>query len=64
VHRHAAEIAIFSGMLDASANLFYVLATRAGLFGVTIVLTSLYPGITVRPGARSSGRTNPGEGEG
>ena len=39
--------AIFSGVLDASANLFYVLATRAGLFGVTIVLTSLYPGITV-----------------
>ena len=39
--------AIFSGVLDASANLFYVLATRAGLFGVAIVLTSLYPGITV-----------------
>ena len=39
--------AVFSGVLDASANLFYVLATRAGLFGVAIVLTSLYPGITV-----------------
>jgi drug/metabolite transporter (DMT)-like permease len=39
--------ALFSGVLDASANLFYVLATRAGLFGVAIVLTSLYPGITV-----------------
>jgi drug/metabolite transporter (DMT)-like permease len=39
--------AIFSGVLDASANLCYVLATRAGLFGVAIVLTSLYPGITV-----------------
>jgi len=39
--------AIFSGALDASANLFYVLATRAGLFGIAIVLTSLYPGITV-----------------
>ncbi len=39
--------AIVSGVLDASANLFYVLATRAGLFGVAIVLTSLYPGITV-----------------
>ena len=39
--------AILSGVLDASANLFYVLATRAGLFGVAIVLTSLYPGITV-----------------
>ncbi len=39
--------AVGSGVLDASANLFYVLATRAGLFGVAIVLTSLYPGITV-----------------
>jgi len=39
--------ALASGVLDASANLFYVLATRAGLFGVAIVLTSLYPGITV-----------------
>jgi uncharacterized membrane protein len=36
-----------SGVLDASANVFYVLATRAGLFGIAAVLTSLYPGITV-----------------
>jgi drug/metabolite transporter (DMT)-like permease len=36
-----------SGVLDASANLCYVLATRAGLFGIAAVLTSLYPGITV-----------------
>jgi drug/metabolite transporter (DMT)-like permease len=36
-----------SGVLDASANVFYVLATRAGLFGLAVVLTSLYPGITV-----------------
>jgi drug/metabolite transporter (DMT)-like permease len=39
--------AVVSGVLDASANLFYVLATRAGLFGIAVVLTSLYPGITV-----------------
>jgi uncharacterized membrane protein len=39
--------AVASGVLDASANLFYVLATRAGLFGIAAVLTSLYPGITV-----------------
>lgn len=39
--------AVISGVLDASANLFYLLATRAGLFGIAIVLTSLYPGITV-----------------
>ena len=39
--------AVISGVLDASANLCYVLATRAGLFGIAIVLTALYPGITV-----------------
>jgi uncharacterized membrane protein len=39
--------AIVSGVLDSTANLFYVLATRAGLFGIAIVLTSLYPGMTV-----------------
>lgn len=36
-----------SGVLDASANVCYVAATRAGLFGLAVVLTSLYPGITV-----------------
>jgi drug/metabolite transporter (DMT)-like permease len=36
-----------SGLLDAVANVCYVLATRAGLFGLAVVLTSLYPGITV-----------------
>jgi len=39
--------AVGSGVLDASANVCYVLATRAGLFGIAAVLTSLYPGITV-----------------
>lgn len=38
---------IGSGVLDAIANVCYVLATRAGLFGVAVVLTSLYPGVTV-----------------
>lgn len=36
-----------SGVVDAVANICYVLATRAGLFGLAVVLTSLYPGITV-----------------
>jgi drug/metabolite transporter (DMT)-like permease len=36
-----------SGILDASANVCYILATRSGLFGLAVVLTSLYPGITV-----------------
>jgi len=36
-----------SGIIDAVANVCYVLATRAGMFGMAVVLTSLYPGITV-----------------
>lgn len=39
--------AIASGIIDATANVCYVLATRAGMFGMAVVLTSLYPGITV-----------------
>jgi drug/metabolite transporter (DMT)-like permease len=40
-------IALASGAIDAAANVCYVLATRAGLFGLAVVITSLYPGITV-----------------
>jgi drug/metabolite transporter (DMT)-like permease len=36
-----------SGLLDATANICYVAATRAGLFGLAVVLTALYPGVTV-----------------
>jgi drug/metabolite transporter (DMT)-like permease len=36
-----------SGAIDAAANVCYVLATRAGLFGLAVVITSLYPGVTV-----------------
>ena len=39
--------AVASGLLDATANTCYILATRAGLFGIAVVLTSLYPGVTV-----------------
>jgi len=39
--------AIGSGVLDSSANISYVLATRAGLFGLAVVLAALYPGVTV-----------------
>jgi drug/metabolite transporter (DMT)-like permease len=39
--------ALGAGVLDASANVCYVLATRVGLFGLAVVLTSLYPGVTV-----------------
>jgi drug/metabolite transporter (DMT)-like permease len=40
-------IALLSGAIDAAANVCYVLATRAGLFGLAVVITSLYPGMTV-----------------
>jgi drug/metabolite transporter (DMT)-like permease len=40
-------IALVSGTVDAAANVCYVLATRAGLFGLAVVITSLYPGMTV-----------------
>jgi drug/metabolite transporter (DMT)-like permease len=41
-------LAVFgSGILDAGANVSYVIATRHGLFGLAVVLTSLYPGVTV-----------------
>jgi drug/metabolite transporter (DMT)-like permease len=43
----ALGIALASGAVDALANACYVLATRAGLFGLAVVLTSLYPGVTV-----------------
>jgi len=39
--------ALGAGVFDAGANVCYVLATRAGLFGLAVVLTSLYPGVTV-----------------
>ena len=40
-------IALVSGAGDAAANVCYVLAIRAGLFGLAVVITSLYPGMTV-----------------
>ena len=40
-------VALISGAIDAAANVCYVLATRAGLFGLAVVITSLYPGMTV-----------------
>ena len=40
-------IALVSGAVDAAANVCYVLATRVGLFGLAVVITSLYPGMTL-----------------
>lgn len=45
--REVTVIALLSGTVDAAANVCYVLATRAGLFGLAVVITSLYPGMTV-----------------
>jgi drug/metabolite transporter (DMT)-like permease len=45
--RRGFAMAMVSGLFDATANACYVLATRAGLFGLAVVITSLYPGITV-----------------
>ena len=36
-----------AGVLDAAANLFYLLSTREGLLSLVAVLTSLYPAATV-----------------
>jgi uncharacterized membrane protein len=47
IDRATFGIAVVSGALDAAANVAYVLATRAGLFGLAVVITSLYPGVTV-----------------
>jgi drug/metabolite transporter (DMT)-like permease len=45
--RKVFTMALLSGAFDATANISYVIATRAGLFGLAVVITSLYPGITV-----------------
>ena len=43
----AALMALGSGVVDAVANVFYVLAIRQGLFSLAVVITSLYPAMTV-----------------
>jgi drug/metabolite transporter (DMT)-like permease len=36
-----------AGAIDVVANICYVAATRTGVFGLAVVLASLYPGVTV-----------------
>ncbi|HEY5989027.1 MAG TPA: EamA family transporter [Streptosporangiaceae bacterium] len=36
-----------AGGIDVVANICYVAATRTGMFGLAVVLASLYPGVTV-----------------
>ena len=40
-------VAAGAGMIDVVANICYVAATRTGMFGLAVVLASLYPGVTV-----------------
>jgi drug/metabolite transporter (DMT)-like permease len=40
-------VAAGAGVIDVVANLCYVAATRIGMFGLAVVLASLYPGVTV-----------------
>lgn len=40
-------IAILAGVCDASANMAFLLASRAGLLSLASVLTALYPAVTV-----------------
>ncbi len=40
-------LAVLCGVLDASANLFFLLASRHGLLSLASVITSLYPAVTV-----------------
>jgi drug/metabolite transporter (DMT)-like permease len=47
IDKQLLRIAVVSGVLDSTANVCYVLATRIGMFGLAVVITSLYPGITV-----------------
>ena len=39
--------AAVAGGIDVVANICYVAATRTGIFGLVVVLASLYPGVTV-----------------
>ena len=39
--------AAVAGGIDVVANICYVAATRTGMFGLAVVLASLYPGVTV-----------------
>jgi drug/metabolite transporter (DMT)-like permease len=36
-----------AGVVDVIANICYVTAARTGMFGLAVVLASLYPGVTV-----------------
>jgi drug/metabolite transporter (DMT)-like permease len=45
--RTAFWMALLSGGSDVTANVCYLLATERGMFSLAVVLTALYPGVTV-----------------
>jgi drug/metabolite transporter (DMT)-like permease len=45
--RLLAAAAAGAGVVDVIANICYVTAARTGMFGLAVVLASLYPGVTV-----------------
>ena len=45
--RSGVTSAIFGGTCDVSGTLLYIFATRYGRMDVAVILSSLYPGITV-----------------
>jgi drug/metabolite transporter (DMT)-like permease len=45
--RTAFWMALLSSGSDLAANVFYLLATQRGMFSLAVVLTALYPGVTV-----------------
>lgn len=45
--RGTGRVVVGAGVLDVTANLLYLLGTRAGLVSIVAVLTSLYPAATV-----------------
>ena len=47
LHGQILVLAVFSGVLDAAANLAFLLASRRGYLSISSVITSLYPAGTV-----------------
>jgi drug/metabolite transporter (DMT)-like permease len=45
--RGTATLIVAAGIFDVAANVLYLLATRAGLLSIVVVLTGLYPVTTV-----------------